>query len=99
MQALAPGEKPKGSNLGFGIVADPERIVEIGEDANNSYMRLMGENHPLPGKPPAPNQSYVRYRIHASWSLEPAGANSAAEYEKMLRDLLEPVPVVEIDTK
>ncbi len=99
LQALAPGEKPKGSNLGFGVVAAPDRIVEVGEDANNSYMRLRGENLSIPGRPSASNQSYVRYRIHASWSLEPAGANSASEYEAMLRGLSEPEPAVMIDGK
>lgn len=83
MQALGPGNKPRGSQLGMGLIAPPNRIVEIGEDEHNSYMRLQGEKKiTLAGE-----ASAVQYYIHASWIHEAGGAESAQAYEAMLRHL------------
>lgn len=96
-QALGPGEVPNSADLGLGVAVDPANIVEFGEDAVNTYVRLRGENAAPKGMKPAPSQSYVRYRTTASWVHEPAGAKSAAEFETILRDIAAMKPAVAVE--
>ncbi len=87
LQALAPGEKPKGSQLGFGIVVDPSQIIAFGEDEVNNYVRLKGIRPTVSTGSEKENAVYASYRVHASWIHEPGGARSAESYETMLRSL------------
>lgn len=87
LQALDPGEKPRGSHLGLGVVVDPENIVEFGEDAVNSYVRLRGENKAHPLKKDSVPAGYIRYHAHASWINEPGGADSTETYKNMLENM------------
>lgn len=99
LQALAPDEKPKGSNLGMGIITDSSKIVEFGEDEFNSYMRLRGVKNPVQKSPAPENALYVKYFIHASWAEEEDGAKSAKDYETMLRDVLFAIPTITVNEK
>ncbi len=83
-QALGDGEVPKAGGLGLGVIVEPATAVAFGEDAFDSYVRIK----PVDGR--------VRYRYHGSWFKEPGGAQSAAEYERMLREVAACRPVVQI---
>jgi hypothetical protein len=84
-QALGDKEVPKSADLGLGVVADPQRIVELGQDDVNSYIRM------------SPGDGTVTYRYHASWEKEPGAAKSAKEYEEKLRALARLKPAVKIE--
>lgn len=98
LQALAPGEVPKGSNLGFGVVVNPSQIVEFGEDASNNYIRLKAEKSPV-AKTKGKNTVYARYKIHASWIQEAGGARSTEEYQAMLSSLAKLKPETTVSGK
>ena len=95
LQALAPGEKPKGSHLGFGVIVPSSHIVSMEEDDYNSFVRLKGMRPPVQMEPKRTNQRYMIYKVHASWIHEPGGADSAESYEAMLRNLAHLTPKVE----
>jgi len=99
LQALAPGEKPKGSHLGFGIAANPSQIVAFGEDAVNSFVRLKGASPPFSPGAEKEKQVYVSYKVHASWIHEPGGASSSEAYELMLRSLARQKPEIKTGEK
>ncbi len=99
LQALAPGEKPKGSNLGFGVVVCPADIVEFGDDGINSFVRLKGKMESTSEQSEARQPMYVQYKSHASWVNEPGGADSTQAYETMLRDLALLEPKVSFSNK
>lgn len=84
-QALGDLEVPKAGDLGIGVVVRPTDVVAYGEDDFNSYVRL---------RPSKGGRS--RYRYHGSWFKEPGAARSAADYERMLREVSEFRPVVEV---
>lgn len=84
VQALGPGESLHSAKLGLGIAVDPQHLVAVGEDDVNTFARL----HPEATLPPAGmsgNGGRAAYRVSASWEHEPDGAQSAAEYEAILR--------------
>jgi hypothetical protein len=96
LQALGPGETPKGSQLGFGIVVNPERIIAFGEDDSNNYVRLKGDMPPAEKKSEGKNTLYTRYKIHASWIQEEGGARSVEEYHAMLSNLAKLNPEITV---
>jgi hypothetical protein len=83
-QALGPGEKPKGGNLGMAIMADPSQVIKIAEDEVNHLIIL---------KP----QDKVSYRYLVDWYKDPQPAGSAAEFETMMRKTARKVPVVKLE--
>ena len=95
LQALGPGEVPKGSHLGLGVVVNPQHIVSIGEDDVNSYIRFKGVTPPKSGASQPSNTIYGCYKSHASWIHEPGGATSPESYEAMLLDLARLQPRVD----
>ncbi|MBN1901441.1 DUF4861 family protein [Candidatus Sumerlaeota bacterium] len=96
LQALGPGEKPKGSHLGFGVLVKPSQVVAFGEDAYNSYIRLKGEQVPAGKFTENEKAVYASYRIHASWIQEPGGAKTAEEYRAMLSSVAKLKPEIMI---
>jgi len=95
VQALGPGEALHSAKLGLGIAFDPDDLAAIGEDDVNTFVRLRPERT----EPPvgmAGNGGRAAYRINASWEHEPAGAQSAAEYEAILRGVAALRPNVSI---
>lgn len=99
LQALGPGEVPKSSHLGMGVVVNPKKIVSFGDDGNNNYVRLKSEKPPADKAVENKNTVYAQYKIHASWIQEAGGARSAEEYGNMLLSLAKLKPETTVSGK
>ena len=99
LQALGPGEVPKTSHLGMGVVVNPKQIISFGDDGNNNYVRLKSGTPPLGKAVKNKNTVYAQYKMHASWIQEPGGAQSSEEYHAMLLSLAKLKPEFTISGK
>lgn len=86
-QALGDGGAPKAGNLGIGVIVDPRSVVAYGQTDYDNIVRLR------------PRDGRVVYRYHGSWFKEPGAAESAADYERMLRDVARLRPQVKVTTE
>lgn len=83
-QALGPGEKPKGGNLGMAVMADPAEVAQItGDDVNELIILKPAEK--------------VSYRYMVDWYKDVHPATSAADFENLMRDTAAKKPVVKMD--